>query len=204
MRSSSFFLRAALAVLPLTHSSLEVAARKVNGKRGVILFDDTPSPTINAADIIYERQATVTPSNNWVPAPVCSQGSTNTAANGGGYTDRFGNIWDTRCSQTLSGTVVLANLGTNGQGYYGCVKACARRALCTAFTFTINTGQGQTNATAGTGTCQLRRVAGDYSVVASGTYSGAHLIRSGTGPNALPVSVHVWLHSRDSLLICYE
>ncbi|KAL1584283.1 hypothetical protein WHR41_06796 [Cladosporium halotolerans] len=127
---------------------------------------------------------TSTPTNTWVPAPTCSAGSNDTAANGGRYTDRFNNVWETRCGQAHTGPLGWNSL-TNGQGYYGCVKGCARRPGCTAFTY-ISSGSGQTSPTTGSGSCQYRTDKGEYTAGGSTTYASAHLIVAGRGNNSLP------------------
>lgn len=129
---------------------------------------------------------TSTPTAAWAPAPTCSQGSSDLTQNGGKFTDRYGNLWDSRCTQTLSGAIYVTDLGTNGQGFYGCAKACAKRPLCTAFTF-IYSGTTVNGPKTGSGKCYLRQAAGSYSPDA-GTYAAAHLISAGNG---LPVSVLV-------------
>lgn len=130
---------------------------------------------------------TSTPTNTWVPAPTCSAGSNDTAANGGRYTDRFNNVWETRCGQAHTGPLGWSSL-TNGQGYYGCVKGCARRPGCTAFTY-VSSGAGQTSPTTGSGSCQYRSDKGEYTAGGSTTYASAHLIVAGRGNNSLPVSM---------------
>lgn len=201
MRSSSFFSRAALAILPLTQGFLAVAARHIAAEK-IIAADLEPelyTATTTAPDLVV-RQATVTPTATWTPAPVCANGGQVVANAGGTYVDAYGNRWDTRCGMTLSGATFL-DLGTNGQGYYACVKSCARRPLCTAFYF-VPSGTGQTGPKAGSGRCYWLSAAGTYSVDAA-KYAAVHLISSGTGANALPVSLETHLYLGCSMLTCF-
>lgn len=166
MRSSTFVRRAGLALVSFTYLFLPTLAQ------------------------------TSTPTAAWVPAPTCSQGSSDLTQNGGKFTDRYGNLWDSRCSQTLSGTVYISDLGTNGQGFYGCSKACAKRPLCTAFTF-IYSGTTVNGPKTGSGKCYLRQAAGSYSADV-GTYAAAHLISAGSGYPVRSMTTSHEVHSLTS------
>lgn len=163
MPSSAFILRAGLALVSLTTTILQASA----------------------------QVPTVTPTGTWKPKPTCSAGgdlSANGGTGGGAYTDKYGGLWDVRCGQALSGTVVEANVGTSGQGWYGCAKGCAKRPGCTAFHFVMNgvLPPAQWTDTTGSGSCHFRLGAGDYSSALS-NYGATHLIR----PNTLfPVSLY--------------
>lgn len=161
MPSSAFVMRAGLALVSLLTTTV---------------FEASAQSTLTVA--------TVTPSSTWKPKPTCSLGgdaTVNGGLGGGAYTDKYGGLWDVRCGQLLSGTVFEANVGTTGQGWYGCAKGCAKRPGCTAFHFIKNDviPAANWNDTVGSGSCNYRLAAGDYSV-SSGTYASTHLIRANT------------------------
>jgi len=156
------------------------------------------SPSSNSASSSAQAAVgTVTPTGAWRPGPTCSAGgdlNANGGLGGGGYVDRFGGLWDTRCSNTLPNGVPVGNspsAGTNGQGWYGCAKGCARRPGCTAFQFDPNYVSGTVprstwGDTVGSGNCLYFSAAGAYSPGDPSTlYGAAHLIRANT---QLPVS----------------
>lgn len=140
---------------------------------------------------------TVTPTGTWKPGPTCSAGgdvNANGGLGGGGFVDKYGGLWDVRCANTLPNGVPVALSGsstTNGQGWYGCSKACAKRPGCTAFSFTPNYGsttvpRNTWGEMVGSGTCTYFTAAGAYSPGDPTTlYGAAHLIRANT---RLPVS----------------
>lgn len=154
---------------------------------------------------------TVTPTGTWKPGPTCSAGgdpNANNGLGGGGYLDKFGGLWDVRCANTLPNGVPVALSGTsttNGQGWYGCSKACAKRPGCTAFQFTPNySNAGVPRNTwgekVGSGTCAYFTAAGAYSPGDPTTlYGAAHLIRANT---QLPVSYCHLLIVWKSLTCC--
>ena len=115
MPSSAFILRAGLALVSFTSTIFQASAQ------------------------------TVTPVGTWSPGPTCSAGgdpSANNGLGGGGYTDKYGGIWDAHCANTLPNAVpvgISPSGTTNGQGWYGCAKGCAKRPGCTAFLFTPTT-----------------------------------------------------------------
>ncbi|KAM0722668.1 hypothetical protein Q7P37_002109 [Cladosporium fusiforme] len=139
MRSSSFVLRAALAVLPLTQNSLTLAA-KIDVEYDVAL-----------GNYLEERQAvaTATPTAVWAPAAVCANGGP--VATGGAYTDGYGAIWDVRCGNSLT-KAEFEKAGTYGQGIYACAKGCDSRPECNSFVY-AGTVSG---ATTGSGLCYYR------------------------------------------------
>ena len=157
MPSSAFILRAGLALVSFTSTIFPVSAQS--------------------------------PTGTWKPRPSCQLGGDPTAnggLGGGNYVDKWGGIWDTRCSFGQSGTVVVTGT-TNGQGWYGCAKGCAKRPSCIAFSWT-NTTQVAITDTTGSGSCSYRFVAGDFVADTARpvtTYAAAVLIRANT---QLPVS----------------
>lgn len=167
MPSSAFILRAGLALVSFTSTILQASAQ------------------------------TVTPVGTWSPGPTCSAGgdpSANNGLGGGGYTDKYGGIWDAHCANTLPNAVPVGaspSGTTNGQGWYGCSKGCAKRPGCTAFLFTPNYASTTiprntwTNKI-GSGTCYYYSAAGAYSPGDPTTlYGAAHLVKANT---QLPVS----------------
>jgi hypothetical protein len=157
MPSSAFFLRTGLALVSFTSRIFQASAQS--------------------------------PTGTWKPKPSCQLGgdpTTNGGLGGGVYVDKYGGQWDTRCSFGLSGTVVVIGT-TNGQGWYGCAKGCAKRPSCIAFSW-ANTTQVAITDTTGSGACSYRFVAGDYVADPARpvtTYAAAVLIRANT---QLPVS----------------
>ncbi|KAM0700239.1 hypothetical protein Q7P35_011959 [Cladosporium inversicolor] len=135
---------------------------------------------------------TVTPTGTWKPGPTCSAGgdvNANGGLGGGGYVDKFGGLWDARCANSLPNGVPVALSGTsttNGQGWYGCSKACAKRPGCTAFQFTPNYASGTVprnmwGEMIGSGTCAYYTAAGAYAAGDPAIlYGAAHLIRANT------------------------
>lgn len=167
MPSSAFFLRTGLALVSFTSTVFQASAQ------------------------------TVTPVGTWKPGPTCSAGGDPTVNNGlggGGYTDKYGGIWDARCANTLPNAVAVglsATGTTNGQGWYGCSKGCVKRPGCTAFLFTPNYASGTVPRNTwgekiGSGSCNYYSAAGAYSPGDPTTlYGAAHLVRANT---QLPVS----------------
>jgi hypothetical protein len=136
-------------------------------------------------------QATVTPVGLWKPistsCPAGGDPSYDGGLGGGGYVDKYGGLWDARCSQALSGAVFAEGGKTTGsQGWYGCAKGCARRPRCTAFHFVANSNVAANTWKdgVGSGTCYYRVDAGTYSTDMT-IYGATHLIRAN---NQLPVS----------------
>jgi len=188
MPSSAFFLRAGLALVSFTTTILQASAQD-------------PGTTSSSSTSTIQ---TATPNATWRPRPTCSAGSGDPTYNnnfgGGGYTDKFGGLWDARCSNTLPNGVQLtfgATGGTNGQGWYGCAKGCAKRPLCTAFQFNpnyanANAPRANWGDTVGSGTCTYFSAAGAYQpgdqsnpTAFNALYGATHLIRANT---QLPVS----------------
>jgi len=181
MPSSAFFLRAGLALVSFTNTIHQASAQ-----------DTTSSSSSSTAQ-------TATPIGTWRPRPTCINGgdaSYNGGYGGGGYTDKFGGLWDARCSYTLPQGVALTvgqTGGTNGQGWYGCAKGCAKRPTCTAFQFNANYASGTVprssfSDTVGAGTCLYFSAAGQYTLgdpASTNLYGATHLIRANT---QLPVS----------------
>jgi hypothetical protein len=160
MPSSAFILRAGLALVSLTTTFFEASAQSV------------------------------TPAGLWKPistsCPAGGDPSANGGLGGGDYLDKWGGLWDARCSQALSGAVFESAVGTGSQGWYGCAKGCAKRPRCTAFHFVANT-QVAANTWkdgVGSGQCFYRVDAGTYSTDTT-IYGATHLIRAN---NQLPVS----------------
>lgn len=157
MPSSAFILRAGLALVSFTSTIFQASAQTQTG--------------------------------TWKPRPSCQLGGDPTANNGlggGTYVDKWGGLWDMRCSTGLTGTVVVSGT-TNGQGIYGCAKGCAKRPSCIAFTF-ANSSQVAISDMTGSGPCSYRFVTGDYVLDTARpvtTYAAAVLIRANT---QLPVS----------------
>ena len=172
MPSSAFFLRAGLALVSFTSTVFQASAQ------------------------------TVTPVGTWRPGPTCSAGGDPTANNGlggGGYTDKYGGLWDARCANTLPNGVAVglsATSLTNGQGWYGCAKGCIKRPGCTAFQFNPNYAntaapRNTWGDTVGSGNCAYFSAAGAYAQGGPTTlYGAAHLIRANT---QLPVSCSQFL-----------
>jgi hypothetical protein len=160
MPSSAFILRAGLALVSFTTTFFEASAQ------------------------------TVTPTGAWKPLTTnCAAGgdpNANGGLGGGGYLDKWGGLWDARCSQALSGFVFEGGQGTGSQGWYGCAKGCAKRPKCTAFHFVANANlpAASWNEKAGSGQCFYRFDAGNYSTDTT-IYGATHLIRPNT---QLPVS----------------
>ena len=169
MPSSAFILRAGLALVSFTSTIFQASAQ------------------------------TVTPVGTWSPGPTCSAGgdpSANNGLGGGGYTDKYGGIWDAHCANTLPNAVpvgISPSGTTNGQGWYGCAKGCAKRPGCTAFQFNPNyagaVARNTWTETTGSGSCAYFTAAGAYAAGDPATlYGAAHLIRANT---RLPVSFHL-------------
>jgi hypothetical protein len=185
MPSSAFFLRAGPALVSFTTTMLQASAQDQG---------TTSSSSTSTAQ-------TATPVGTWRPGPTCKNGGdpNYNGFGGGGYTDKFGGLWDARCSNTLPNGVALtvgASGGTNGQGWYGCAKGCAKRPLCTAFQFTpnyanANAPRASWGDTVGSGTCKYFSAAGAYqpgdptdTAGFAALYGSTHMMRAGS----LPVS----------------
>jgi len=131
MPSSAFILRAGLALVSFTTTILQASAQSAIG--------------------------------TWKPRPECRLGGDPTTyggSGGGNYVDKYGGLWDTRCSMGLTGTVATTG-GTSAQGWYGCAKGCAKRPSCIAFSF-ANSSVNAITDTTGSGLCSYRFVAGDF------------------------------------------
>lgn len=133
-----------------------------------------------------------TPTQTWTPAPTCSNGLANPAAQNGTYVDKYGASYTVQCAQDSTGFVYDMNGPTNGQGVYACFKGCDQRPGCTAFAYIgtvtsklsqifVPTTDSSSGPTAGSGRCYYKFTYGYY-YTNSTVYAAANLISNGT-PN---------------------